>query len=134
LALEHALGKLSHIEGSIRLSFLAKPVRQVFFEIACINGSIGILQYSLTFFGALIPLTIIYGSISPLAESLPSHLALDPLSLVLPALYRTNKETLTLLETVDVVSFVKITIFPLSNTTTIRETRFELTQVDFALT
>jgi hypothetical protein len=94
---------------------------KIFFEFSCVYRPICIFQNPLTFFGALIPLTIIDSAVGPLTKSLSSHFAFDPFALILPSLNSTHKKSLPLLETIDILSLIEITIFPLPNAAAIRE-------------
>jgi hypothetical protein len=94
---------------------------KIFFKITGINRSICVFQHTLAFFGALIPLTIVNSAISPLTKSLSSHLPSHPSTLILPALDSAHKETLSLLETIDVLTFIEVSILPLSDSSPIRK-------------
>jgi len=108
-------------------------VWQVLLKVTSVHGPVSILEHPLTFFGAFIPLPVVDCAISPLTQPLSSHLAFDPLTLILPALHRADEQALPLLETVDVLPFVDVSILPFSYASAIGKTILELPQVNFTL-
>lgn len=102
-------------------------MREIFFKITCVHRSVCVFQNTLAFFGALIPLSIIDSAVSPLTKSLSSHLPFHPFTLILPALDSAHKETLSLLETIDVLTFIEVIILPLSDSSPVRKALFKFT-------
>ena len=84
-------------------------------------------------FRAFFPETLVDCTVSPLAETLTSHLAFDPFPLVLPTLSSAYKETYALLEPIDVVTFIEISVFPFPDTSTVREPILEFSKIDLSL-
>jgi hypothetical protein len=73
---------------------------------------------------------LINSAIGPLTKSFSSHFTLNPFALILPALSRAYKEPNSLLESIDIVAFIKIPVLPLPYAATVRESVFELTKID----
>ena len=71
------------------------------------------------------------GSISPHAGACSRHLAEGPLSLVLPALGATQEHSFALLESVLVLTFIDVTVGPLSDSFTLGEALDEVSHVEF---
>lgn len=84
-------------------------------------------------FGAFLPLALVHCAIRPLAETFTGHLAFDPLSLILPALYCAHEQTDALLKSVRIISLVKISVLPLADAAAVWEAMLELSEVDLAL-
>jgi hypothetical protein len=94
--------------------------------------TICIPERTLAFLRAFLPEAIIYSAISPLTKSLTSHLALDPLALILPALNCADKEALALLEPVHIFTLIEVTVLPFADAAAVWEAVLEFSQVNFA--